>query len=105
MPLGVGLAIGAVAGGAAGYFGGKSSNSDTAPQANTTGLVGQATSGQPPSAVQTASDSTDQANIAAMKQRKKAAAGDTLLTPAAPAGGYNSGTAGPQMPATLLGTK
>ena len=105
MPLGVGLAIGAVAGGAAGFFGGKSGAGQAPASANTGNLVDAATASQPPGAIQGASDATNQANIAAAKQRKKAAAGDTLLTPAPPPGGYKSGTPGAPVPATLIGSK
>lgn len=103
MPLGIGLAIGVVGGAFAGKaFGGGGSDKPAA-QANTTGLVDQATKNQPPNAVQASSTATDQANIAALKQRKKAATGDTLLTPQSTPGA--SGTAGTPAPATLIGSK
>lgn len=106
MPLGATLAVIGIAGGfgAAKAFGGK----DDAAQkdaSNTSGLVSQATGTKPPSIVQGASDATGQAAIAAQKQRKKAQAGDTLLTPGAPAGGGGSGTPGKLQPATLIGSK
>src|SRR6267154_6005167 len=103
MPLGVGLAIGVVGGAIGGKLLGGGSNNQPAAQPNTSSLVDSATKNAPPGAIQSASNATDQANIAAMKQRKKAAAGDTLLTPSAPAGGYNSGTAGSPAPASLIG--
>lgn len=104
MPLGATLAVIGVAGGfaASKAFGG-GSDQKTGAQPNTTGLVDQATKNSPPSAVQASSTALDQANIAALKQRKKAAAGDTLLTPQAVPGA--SGTAGTPTPATLIGSK
>lgn len=104
MPLGVGLAIGVVGGAVAGKaFGGSKSTPAPAPQQNTTGLTDAASKNTPPSAVQGASDATAQANVAAMKQRKKAAAGDTLLTPQGAPGA--SGKAATPTPASLIGSK
>lgn len=106
MPLGATLAVvGAVAGfGASKLAGGKSAPSSAPAASNTTSLVDQATKDKPPSAVQTASNATDQANIAALKQKKKAAAGDTLMT-GTPTGANASGTAGTPTPASLIGAK
>ena len=105
MPLGATLAIvGAVGGFAASKLsGGSSAASNPGGAPNTQSLVDQATKDQPPSAVQAASNATAQANIAALKQRKKAAAGDTLLTPATDTG--RSGTANAPAPATLIGSR
>lgn len=103
MPLGATLAVIGVAGGfaASKAFGG--SDQKPASSSSTSNLVDQATKTQPPSAVQDASNATDQANIAALKQRKKAAAGDTLMTPSTTPD--KSGIAGTPTPASLIGSK
>lgn len=105
MPLGVGLAIGGIGAGLGIWGASKNNGGQPAAQAATGNLVDAATQSKPPNAIQGASDATSQATIAATKQRKKAAAGDTLLTPKPPAGGYSSGTAGAPAPAALLGSK
>src|SRR4051812_28925671 len=103
MPLGATLAVIGVAGGfAAGKLGGGSKDSTPAPQANSSSLVDQATKSAPPNAIQAASQASDQAQVAASKQKKKAAAGDTIMTPRGAPGASGSAVT---TPATLIGSK
>jgi hypothetical protein len=103
MPLGAVLGvIGAVGGFAASKLSG-GGKSDQAAQPNTSSLVDAANSSKPPSIVQGASNATGQAQIAASKQRKKAAAGDTLMTPRG-ATGAAGGQAADLVPKSLIGS-
>jgi hypothetical protein len=67
-------------------------------------LVDAATKATPPSAVQGASNTAQQALIAGQKQKKRAVAGDTLMTPYSPNGGYAGGAQAKLKPATLIGS-
>lgn len=96
MPIGIGIAVGvaAIGGVAAGKkLGGGSRDGQAAGVNSPTQSFTDAATSKQPSTVQGASNASQQAQVAATKQRKKAAAGDTLLTPIPPAGGYKSGSA------------
>lgn len=103
MPVGVGLAIGGIGAGLGIWGASKNKDQAAGPQAPTSNFIASAASNTPPSATAASSTATQQAQIAAAQQRKKTAAGDTLLTPQAPAGGYSSGTPKATSPAMLIG--
>jgi len=62
------------------FSGGSSQAQQQTAQPNTTSLTDAATKTAPPAVGASQSQATQQATIAAQKQRKRAASGDTLLT-------------------------
>lgn len=101
MPLGVGIAIGVVGGVIGGTaLGGKDSKA-AGVNSPTQSFTDAASKSTPPNAIQSASNATQQASIAATKQKKKAAVGDTLLTPQSAPGASGTPTAAPK---TLIGS-